>query len=130
MKLIILRQNSVDFFKKASKLESSLPEGEWRYFKFKSEKQVLGLYENSHEGIDLHPDFFKYFLGQFPPTLSDHIVISQLKNFKDFCLYLNNVLHKDVKIFDLSVSHFWIWTDEEKTILIPKKLKNYLSLSS
>ncbi len=130
MKLIILRQNSIDFFKKACKLESSLPKGQWRYFKFESKEEVLGLYENSNEGINLHPDFFKYFLGQFTPTLNDHILISQFKNFTDFCLYLNDLLHKNVKIFDLSVSSFWIWTNEEKNILVPKKLKNYLNFNN
>ncbi len=128
MKSIILRQSAKSFFKTSSEIENRIPNGEWRYFKFISKKEVLGIYQNDLEGRDLHPDFFKYFLGQFSPTLNKTFSIQESENFEAFCDTLNALLYENVQIFDLSVTNFWIWSDQKNEVLeVPKKLKAYLS---
>ncbi|MGH1468906.1 MAG: hypothetical protein ACRBBP_08525 [Bdellovibrionales bacterium] len=130
MKIIILRQNMSNFLKEASSAETTAPNGEWRYFKFKSEDEVLGLYENNTEGIEAHPDFFKYFLGQFSPKTTQTVSVNQSKNFEDFCLSLNSILNEGHEILDLSYSNYWIWTNQKSGSRVPKKLQDFLSFNS
>lgn len=130
MKIIILRQTAREFMKSAKDLEIKAPEGEWRYFKFISKETVLGIYQNKDEGLGLHADFFKYFLGQFTPEITESFSIQQLNNFEDFCFELNELLNNKNSIFDLSVSNLWIWSNKEKTLSLPPKLKTYLNFDS
>lgn len=127
MKIIILRHSATDFFIEAKKIEESTPEGEWRYFKFSSMDSVLGIYENESQGIDIHPDFFKCFLGQFSPSVESNFDIIQCSDFNEFCETLNKLLMNNEPVLDLSVNGLWLWTVNEKKLALPKKLKTYLS---
>ncbi len=126
MKITILRHNAEKFFIEAAKLEDKTPNGHWRYFKFNSKNEILGLYEGAKEGFDSHPDFFKYFFGQFSPNTTQNISIHQADNFEAFCLTLNSTLIDDQEILDLSCSNYWIWTKNGDT-QVPPKLKDFLS---
>lgn len=129
MKIIILRHNSSDFFERAQKLENTHPDGQWRYFNFKNQNEICALYENSAEGVSLHPEFFTYFLGQFKPGIEESMFIHQESSFEDFCEKLNNLVSSGAQIFDLSVTSLWIWSNQgyNETLKVPKKLKTYLS---
>jgi len=127
MKIIILRHEASNFFTEAKNIEKKFPDGEWRHFKFSSSKSVLGIYENTTEGLEIHSDFFKYFYGQFSPEVENEFDVMEYDDFKSFCESLNKLLNEDKKILDLSVDGLWIWTVDSKELKLSPKLKAYLS---
>ena len=139
MKLILLNESLETAFATARKIESAHPQGEWVNFDASSGGQALGLYLTNTDdeisdfiAIDAHKDFLDHFLGLFTPSLDNEISIYNANGFTDFCIHLNDCLNKNLKIYDLSRTKLWIWSeknDKEQPYKIPQKLKNYLDFS-
>jgi phosphomevalonate kinase len=132
MHITAVEGNKNSFFKKASQIETDLPNGEWRFFKFVSKNEIWALYSDHENGNHkAHKDFFKYFLGQFTPQCPTTMSISQSSDFSEFCETLNEVLNKSLEVYDLSVHSLWIWhaplINKSEVVELPKKLRSYLN---
>ena len=136
MKLLLLNESLETAFATAKKMESVYPDGEWLNFDASSGGKALGVYIAHSEtessefiAIDAHKDFLDHFLGLFTPSIESQISIYNAKGFTDFCIHLNDCLHKNLKIYDLSRKKLWIWyeqSEKDQPYEIPNKLKNYL----
>jgi len=127
MHITPIEQHSDDFFKTAKKLENH--DGRWRYFKFASADRVKGVFETKQKidgSLRVHPDFFKYFLGLFTPSLKNELCIHQEKTFLDFCTKLNSLLEEKKEVYDLSSVDLWIWA-EGADVTVPKQLSDFLN---
>jgi hypothetical protein len=128
MDIVILETDAKTFFSNAKKLEKTCPEGRWKYCKFLNENTVTGIFESDKPAkgsFNAHDDFFKYFLGLFSPKLEKTFKLHQEKTFNEFCTKLNSLLNEEIKIYDLSVTQKWIWSEGDATD-VPEKLLAFL----
>lgn len=136
MKILLLNESLETAFTTAQKMEKAYPDGEWINFDASSGGQALGLYltnsmdeDSEFIAIEAHKDFIDHFLGLFTPSINSKISIYNAKGFTDFCIYLNDRLKNNLKIYDLSRKKLWIWSEQNEKdhpYEIPNKLKNYL----
>lgn len=138
--MIILESEVNQALKTSAEIENSFS-GDWIFFdandglnvkaifQIESAKNDLQLEGTTH--IKAHKKFHEHLLGLFKPELKQELSIFKSPNFTDFCIRLNELLEKEIPIYDLSHKNLWIWhgANQNNTITIGKKLKDFLDLN-
>lgn len=119
-------------------------EGDWVYFDASDGVRGKAIFKASRNGsekirsskfapyfLEAHENFLDHLLGLFTPTTDSNLSVYKLESFTGFCTKLNDLLKQEKKIYDLSRSNFWIWSEgaNDEKIVMGDKLKNFLEIT-